>query len=418
MDSYIDLNIRNFFSSRKDIFGENSEFLRLNVNKKIISGEGDNSTVILATVEYKLGNEIRVSDPLCLKLMPSVINYEGGTSYSFMNEMFFHSKMVKFWKAVNLPCNLFPKFYNGFLDMNGKEEHALLILENVQTKGYVNAEQKSFLDFAHLSLMMRKLGEFHALSYKAKKVDLNRFLSLSVAFSPTIASACTELEAVSNKIANRAFDNLRKDPKYSGRLSFISGIMECLTQNLLKHLRNGPSNPISVLCHFSYSRNNVLFRYENGVPVDLKFIDMTFCAVASPGTDISYVLYINADQRMRDEHFDDLIDQYFKGLYSICSPDEVPPKDSIMKETSDLGWVYGCVMSLTFVPLAIAREKMTNSEQNQIIQQMLKSDMENKSNSENKSNNKLAVLLEKVSNFFGTHELILILKDCIDRNII
>ena len=93
------------------------------------------------------------------------------------------------------------------------------------------------------------------------------------------------------------------------------------------------NNRNHVLCHGDFLRNNILFRYdENEKPTHLKMVDLATWRFASPVIDVALVLYINADQKMRDENWDNLIDEYYDAVQNTFPSSKVPSKDAILAE--------------------------------------------------------------------------------------
>lgn len=92
-------------------------------------------------------------------------------------------------------------------------------------------------------------------------------------------------------IAYRILDILKllSDPqlveKTKGRLSESPlSVMESLAAEI---------NDVSTVCHGSFSRDNVLFRYENGKPCDVKVIDWQTMRYCSPAIDLGLILFAN-----------------------------------------------------------------------------------------------------------------------------
>lgn len=52
-------------------------------------------------------------------------------------------------------------------------------------------------------------------------------------------------------------------------------------------------NDVSTVCHGRFTRNNVLFKYEDGKPCDVKVIDWQTMRYCSPGIDLGLILLAN-----------------------------------------------------------------------------------------------------------------------------
>jgi len=96
-------------------------------------------------------------------------------------------------------------------------------------------------------------------------------------FKTTMYRGISYLE--SEQEMNRAtLDRLTKRLKNAGQN--IAELME-------------PKEPLAVLCHGDFCRNNMLFRYDSGKPCDAVFFDFQTVKYASPTIDLSLFMYLN-----------------------------------------------------------------------------------------------------------------------------
>jgi thiamine kinase-like enzyme len=75
-----------------------------------------------------------------------------------------------------------------------------------------------------------------------------------------------------------------------------------------------PKEPLALLCHGDFCRNNILFRYDSGKPCDAVLFDLQHVKYASPATDLSLFMYLNTSSELRDQHWDDLFGEYHATL--------------------------------------------------------------------------------------------------------
>jgi len=122
------------------------------------------------------------------------------------------------------------------------------------------------------------------------------------------------------------------DAAYSGKIENLRNIMANCDEIFRKTFMGDEENRTHVVCHGDFLRNNLLFRYENGIPTDLKLVDLANSRFASPVIDVALALYINADQKMRDENWENLIDEYYGAVQNTFSSTKVPSKSSILEE--------------------------------------------------------------------------------------
>lgn len=351
--------ILNFFTDSRDIFGDKSVFEGFDVDNSTIpkSQDGLNSIQLYGTIVYKdKHGHIRKSDNIMFKLTPK-IKHSKFISYSFFNEMNFYTKIVPVLCTLDKSfVSLFPQFYYGEMVFNIKEDKSLIILEDLKAKGYKMTEKKSFLDRRHLILMMRKLGQFHAYSYKAKKEIPQLFYPL--------ANNCTETNPLVNMemcnflphLAQRGFKRLvEENPSYKKYEQEIKSMLHNVDDIFIKSLTGDLENPRSVIIHGDYLRNNVMFLYENDTPKDMIFMDLATFRLASPAIDLLTVLYLNTDQKTRDELWDMLIDEYYVSLKTTFPENEVPEKNEILSEFVDRAF-YAYSIASHFLPILIAND--------------------------------------------------------------
>ena len=65
-----------------------------------------------------------------------------------------------------------------------------------------------------------------------------------------------------------------------------------------------PEEPLAVLCHGDFCRNNILFRYDSGKTCDAVFFDFQQVKYASPAIDLSVFMYLNTSSELRNQHWD------------------------------------------------------------------------------------------------------------------
>ncbi|XKL67614.1 hypothetical protein PGB90_003105 [Kerria lacca] len=183
---------------------------------------------------------------------------------------------ITIFQLVNVKSDLFAKFYDGGVEISEKGESAIMICEDLTSAGFVNSRQEVFLDYAHLALMMRKLGEFHALSYKARKGNPGTFIPLAMCFAPNIVSALNDFFPVINKNMQLILQELKNDPKYCTKLTVLEKMNENAPTYAMECVKRYWNSPNSVLSHLYYSPTNILLRHKNDVPIDLKILGLGY----------------------------------------------------------------------------------------------------------------------------------------------
>ncbi|XP_065222441.1 uncharacterized protein LOC135846991 [Planococcus citri] len=359
MEQYLVNAISNFVSTRTDIFGNESKyekFKEIDANQTI--PDGYNSTLFFGQILYKdRSGTIHESKPVVIKATPKVKNTRF-ISNLFINEINFYTKVIPTFSTLNESFpSLFPQFHYGETIFNPSGDQSVIILEDLKSRGYRMAPKRSFLDSHHLILMMRKLGEFHAYSYKAKNDIPNLFYPLANHCLETNTYVNHEHSDLLPSIDHLGFDCLlKKHPQYEQYSPIIEKMLRNATDIYIQALSNDNlKNPTSVICHSDFLRNNVMFKYENHVPKDMVLIDLANYRYGSPAIDLITVLYLNTDQRTRDELWGTLIDEYYTALKTTFANNRVPDKSEILSEFNQRAF-YGYLVATYFLPSLIAQD--------------------------------------------------------------
>ncbi|XP_065222469.1 uncharacterized protein LOC135847019 [Planococcus citri] len=352
--------LRNLCTNRADILGEESTYLEFETDESYenkSSADGLNSNQLYGKIIYKdeRGNVCK-SEPVVVKRALNTFRAKLTLSFSFINELNFYTKIMPTFNTLDATFStLFPKFYHGEMIFNAEGDQSTLIFENLKSKGYTMSEKKSFLSYQHLNLMMRKLGQFHAYSYKAKKSMPNLFYPLARNF----LESCRELNKESFDMlafgVQRGLDHLQLDPTYVEYIPQLQKILENAADVLASILTGDRNNPFSVIVHGDYLSHNVMFKYENDVPNDAIMIDMATFRYGSPVIDLAKVLYVNADQDTRDKHWDSLVNEYYTALKETFVENEIPSKNEILSEFIDKS-IFAYVLASFFLQLLITND--------------------------------------------------------------
>lgn len=122
-------------------------------------------------------------------------------------------------------------------------------------------------------------------------------------------------------------------------------------------------------------------------PVDAILIDYQVSRYASPVTDISYFLYMTADEIFLDKHYEHLIDLYYKTLGAVirqCNLDveEIYPADIFEKHLREYS-VLGLIESLISMKIitAVSEEAIEMAEMRYEIKEKVSSDSQSQNQS-------------------------------------
>ncbi|XP_039753345.1 uncharacterized protein LOC120628792 [Pararge aegeria] len=209
------------------------------------------------------------------------------------------------------------------------------------------------IDFAHTSLVLKNLAKLHALSFALQKLYPDDFEMIRNLCAKDIQYA--DLESIPKCLISyyKSSINVISKPVAKAKL-------EDITPNILA-LLNKCSAPVpnySTICHGDCWNNNILFKYQGKRPVDVLFVDYQLVRYASPVTDISYFLYMSADQKLLSKHYYQLLDIYFGTLTAVLRQcnlniDDIYPRNIFLRHLRDYS-VLGLLEALISLKITTA----------------------------------------------------------------
>lgn len=113
------------------------------------------------------------------------------------------------------------------------------------------------------------------------------------------------------------------------------------------------SGPLVCIVHGDYWNNNMLFKYEDGIPVLLWMLDFQLSRIGHPVGDVAYFLYTSTLPNTRQKYLHDLLSHYFDTLTTDLrllgiSLDNYN-MDNIWADfkNSSLKWMFRSIMALS-----------------------------------------------------------------------
>ena len=233
-------------------------------------------------------------------------------------------------RNLSAAYDLFPKCYC----VAGDSGNEMIVLQNLRSFGYrIGGDKFMLMDYEHIVVALEGLARFHALSYGAKKKDSRYFEERVVAQirdgrrfmkKQTTSDAITEGYQINmSHIAKMVFD------KFNEKQREEWGLYTEKLERVRRRVENGPElirellvpeEPLAVLCHGDFNRNNIMFRYDSdNKPCDVKFIDFQTPFYASPAIDLSFFLFVNASPELWATRWNDMFSVYHRTLLDTLS---------------------------------------------------------------------------------------------------
>ncbi|KAJ4448876.1 hypothetical protein ANN_00267 [Periplaneta americana] len=293
------------------------------------------------------------------------------TEVLFHNETLIYTQMIPLMeeflkKRVSFSIqSIFPTCYYARSDSAPDED--VVVLGDLKPEGFRTTEMKVFLDYDHCVLALRALGRLHAVSYGMKNLEGSAFRTIiSKLRVQTFANSSeSDIDLFFKKTTLRAVKYFARgkgvDQTVVKKLKDkFSKCSELLVQLLT------PKEPLTVMCHGDFCRNNMMFRYDEcGKPCEVKFFDLQVVTYASPAIDVSFFAYLNMSSELREQHWDDLFKEYHTSVVNNladilrCPVDDLMQNFSLKKFQKDFSdhAVYGFLHSSFFLPFIMTNAK-------------------------------------------------------------
>ncbi|XP_043261175.1 uncharacterized protein LOC122402452 [Colletes gigas] len=280
--------------------------------------------------------------PLLVKMLPEDTDRSGTAFDAYQNEEMFYSKMT-----AKYGTDLSPKCYLADLGRYGRP---VIVLDDLEAVDYAPADGE--LDEDRLRLCVKVLGKFHGRGLRLKATEPDVFREYE---SKLLEIALTdESMAQYEKRSNRLMDTLESLP--DSRLA--ENVRKKLNKSPLETLKSIVSevNEISTICHGHFSHDNLLFKYQNGKPIDVKVIDWQTMRYCSPAVDLGPILLYNMKRENGPTELQEILALYAESVKSEY------PEISIERLTENIvdKFLFACLI-LSF------QEHISDEEFTQII---------------------------------------------------
>ncbi|PSN54458.1 hypothetical protein C0J52_06682 [Blattella germanica] len=323
------------------------------------------SDTFFINVKIKRPDETSENHDMLVKLTPNSKAFRDymQTEIRFFNETLLYTEVVpnieKFVKtrgqSISPDYDVFPKCYYA----NCTEEEGVVVLEDLRPHGFSVCEERVVLDYDHCLILIEALGRFHAISYAMKEITPSSFFPIMQKFKQfdmgegdffkiTLSRVTTYLERT-QELDMDTFNRFKERIKEPMKM-YLS---------LLE-----PQEPLAVLCHGDFCRNNVFFKYDNDKkPIDVKFFDFQAAKYASPAIDLTFFIFMNTTSDFRNKHLNTMLTAYHRALLhslvSILGRSEEElgakyPFELFQKEFRDYAY-YGLMICSFFLPQMLIR---------------------------------------------------------------
>ncbi|XP_018321103.1 uncharacterized protein LOC108734168 [Agrilus planipennis] len=311
----------------------------LKKNKKLVSydavpftsaGENFGSLMLGLTLvlkDIKTNKEEKVD--AVAKMIPTneLIREIFNVNVSFRKEVAMYTDVIQeiksFLKETGCERDIpyIAEYYGSRISLNPNAAEvdfdAVLILENLKTKGYVTLNRFNGFDLDTTKIILKNLALFHAvpLAYKLQKP--RKFKEVLMPHMGPGMDSLKEREIFGKNLFTEQVEHAASlNPRCAELKSKLIEIAE--SPDLLFFDSNCDfEDPFGTLCHIDLWINNILIKYEEQKPINAKFVDFQVMCFASLARDVVFFLFTSVSPSVLREHFDQLLRDYHSEFSEI-----------------------------------------------------------------------------------------------------
>lgn len=196
-----------------------------------------------------------------------------------------------------------------------------LFLEDLRRRKFEMINQRSEpITFEHMSLILKAVGKFHALSFAIKDQQAEKFKELSSLAHEHYWTMFkdSEFESYYTEFFGRFCTILEEENRSDLAEKFKQKAGDDLAETILALASSESAAPYAVICHGDLTVNNTMFsKDENGRPIAVQLFDLQFTRYSSPIIDLVLYLFCATTKQLRDEHYDEFLKIYYDSLSDL-----------------------------------------------------------------------------------------------------
>lgn len=247
------------------------------------------------------------------------------------------------------------------------EPNEILILEDLQSSGFVLGNRMGGLDMDHSTLALQSMAKLHAASLVIKIETPDAFDHFMSPFwskenSESIAMFLKPaLKMFSNEVLN--WEDFEKRDIYSEKLKVLE---ETFVEKAVSAWIREDSS-MNVLLHGDCSVNNFMFKYlPSGGLSEIKFIDFQLSCWNSPVIDLQYFIFTSTAADLKFSKVDEFLRIYYETFSSTLKKLNYPSSYSFedLKEAFEHKYSWGLVVFCVVFPIITqSKENAVNAEE-------------------------------------------------------
>lgn len=305
-----DAPLQSLLSLLRDKFFEKYE---IKVTNATSTGQNYSGVLYRVTVEGEnVSGDITLNFIVKVSTGAAVSNTEAPIALMYDREIRYYTELAPLYKqfqdAAEIPTEdqlKFPKCY----DSNKDHLKEFIIFEDLKESQFYPLDKKLEIDFEHASLSLQALGKLHALSFVFKIKEPNKFKSFTDNITELYYSEKDWIKSVNKYALKKAFDVANNATHKELLKQYETNIVDRI-RDILK------PDEFSVLSHSDCWLLNMMYRYKNGKPIEVRLIDYQLARYGSPAIDVLLFIFACTDQTLRHAHYEDMLRTYHNSMKS------------------------------------------------------------------------------------------------------
>ncbi|XP_026462580.1 uncharacterized protein LOC113364307 [Ctenocephalides felis] len=297
----------------------------------------------------------------------------------FLREIYTYTKILPEFALLQKELGCKTRF-DGFANCIEAGEENLdefVLMEDLRSQGFLMFDRQQKLDLNHVALVMQELGKYHALSFAMKDQkpeSFKKLADLSDVFFDNFVNK--QFDFYINSVVDKVVNAMEEGDKCRQKLEKFRDFM-----TLGKDLAKGANaEPYAVINHGDCWNNNVLFRYIEGKPYEVRLLDWQISRYSSPVLDLVYYIFCCTEKQLRKRHYETFLHIYHGSLSSFLhelgsDPEKMFPYRALQDQLKEFG-KFGILMGMTILNAMIAnQEDIPDMDE---VAEMMKNDPDNK----------------------------------------
>ncbi|XP_049529526.1 uncharacterized protein LOC125947958 [Anopheles darlingi] len=233
----------------------------------------------------------------------------------FENEMIAYTEIIPTLGKVEL----YPRYYH----CERKPSEALMVMSDFSFSGWKMAPMVVDLPLDYIVLAVKELGRFHGECYGMKEVRPEQFERIRRKFKESryAVDVTDETWLTIMLAAPKRAIQAAKESRFAAEIpdEYLAKLGR-LFEDPWEHAKRKvvPREPMAIICHGDYLRNNMAFRYDDAKdpekPTQVMMFDFQTLRYASPMIDYATLLANSTGYGVREHHFETIFRLYHREL--------------------------------------------------------------------------------------------------------